>query len=224
MKPFKRCIAALVIIYTFFYGLYVLLPQYRHFYSCEDGLAESLTAFCFLVSGVIGAWYFLKIKPRKWLLGLLSGIGFLGFLDEISFGRSFVKFNRISILGKPIDSVHDIVDLAYRFTLDTIGVMPMFLLILGVLALLGVYLYRSKWVNTLKNIEITPVILYISLIGFLLMVSILLDLEIFTDETETVLMVEEVAELSAAVVYIFLIMAVAKNYLVKDQPELSPVK
>ena len=134
-----------------------------------------------------------------------------------------MKYNRIAILGKPIDSFHDIVDLIYLSTFKTIGTMPTLLILLGLIVIVTgiLFLYRNEWIKDLKKIEIIPVIFYIGLIVVLFVVSIVFDLEFFSVETDDGLMVEEVSELSAAVVYIFLVVSIANSYLANREADLS---
>ena len=101
--------------------------------------------------------------------------------------------------------------------------MPTLLILLGLIVIVTgiLFLYRNEWIKDLKKIEIIPVIFYIGLIVVLFVVSIVFDLEFFSVETDDGLMVEEVSELSAAVVYIFLVVSIANSYLANREADLS---
>ncbi len=93
----------------------------------EDRLVENISAIVLLYASIKGI---IALKKRKvmrlnasqtfpskrtffWLLPVFS---FWSFLEEVSFGRNFIKlYERPRVLEKPIDTTHDFVEVGMRF-------------------------------------------------------------------------------------------------------------
>ena len=82
----------------------------------EDGLTESVSALTFLLAAVVACramWTSAAGGPRI-VAAMIGASALLGFLDEISFGRTLVfRYREPVIYGKPIDGAHDFFSVGY---------------------------------------------------------------------------------------------------------------
>ena len=72
---------------------YIWFPTYRHCLVDEDCLVENLSAMFFLSSCFLAVFFLAKLKDHKKLLFLVSLLGLIGFLDELSFGERIFGFH-----------------------------------------------------------------------------------------------------------------------------------
>lgn len=83
----------------------------------EDRALEMTTAFLFLAAFVVGLLSLLRLGARRYpvLLPAGTGLGLLGFLDEISFGARYFGWSMPEMSGGgQFDGAHDLVILTYR--------------------------------------------------------------------------------------------------------------
>ncbi len=100
---------------------YALEPRVREPLFVEDGLVETTTALFFLGAFIVGVALLVARKARRYraLLFVASGLGLLGFLDEISFGARLFGWSMPEIPGGgEFDGAHDLVILIYRLAAE----------------------------------------------------------------------------------------------------------
>lgn len=112
-------VAALVLIDLVAALIFITAPSggtVRGYFVHEDSLIENLTAAFYLFT-FFAALLLLKnqrvssVNSRRWLI-MLSAVGLLGFLDEISFGERLFDLAMPVLGDTKIDAVHDVVELA----------------------------------------------------------------------------------------------------------------
>jgi hypothetical protein len=102
-------------------GLHALAPRLRGPLFGEDRLVETATALLFLAAFIVGLAFLIAQRSRRYrvLLLIASGLGLLGFLDEISFGARLLGWSMPEMAGGgEFDGAHDLVILTYRLGAD----------------------------------------------------------------------------------------------------------
>jgi hypothetical protein len=97
--------------------LYLLAPRLRNPLFGEDRLVETITSLLFLAAFIVGVAFLIAYSARRYrvLLYITSGLGLLGFLDEISFGARLFGWSMPEMAaGGEFDGAHDLVILIYR--------------------------------------------------------------------------------------------------------------
>ncbi len=113
MKYVRGFIALLGFNLLVAFAVYAWIPTYRYLLVEEDGLVESLSAAFYIFACVLGLLILKKRRAHKRLLVLVSALGLLGFLDELSFGERILGLSMPSVRGVSIDAAHDLFYLAY---------------------------------------------------------------------------------------------------------------
>jgi hypothetical protein len=96
-------------------GVFIWVPEYRDYLIAEDSLVENVSAFFYLVTFFLSLVFLLKSKEHRKTLFVLSAVGLLGFLEEISFGERIFGLTMPKIAGDNIDGAHDFFTLGYKF-------------------------------------------------------------------------------------------------------------
>ena len=185
------CIAALA----------VWVPELRTVLLKEDGLVEMGTAVC--LAGVVAAatWGIFAKGPRASFTIALT-IGFIEFMDEISFGTRLFGFEPPRLYGGgELDGLHDLLILAFRLVRDFMPNLGWVLLGLVFLVSLSLFAARKmphRVISGAKSAFAEHVLLvsHVALLGL----SQLIDV---ATTSRTMSAVEEVLELNAAVVLAF---------------------
>ena len=88
-------------------AVYIFFPNYRNYLLVEDSLIENLSAFFFLLTFFVAFSLAIKKKGNKRALFLISAIGILGFLEELSYGEELFDLSMPRIFDKKINGLHD---------------------------------------------------------------------------------------------------------------------
>ena len=153
-----------MLVYCVFFILSVLATVTYYFstpncsvlFFDEDGLIENISAFLYLISFVMGIYFFLNGSNHRKSQILISGISLTGFLDEISFGERLFKLEMPQIYGVKIDGAHDLFFLAAKvtkeLTLNHFIYVILFLLTGTVLTIFFLYINRIILLNLFTDI------------------------------------------------------------------------
>lgn len=107
--PIKKILALLAVITLIsFVSLGVANPSALIGISKEDGFLENLTAGILLSNFFLSSYFYFKFKRTANIFLLLAIFGFIGFLDEISFGRRMFPVPMPKSHGLTIDGIHDL--------------------------------------------------------------------------------------------------------------------
>ena len=199
--------------------VYIWFPDYIHYLETEDSLIENLSAGFFLFSSILALSFFIKRKSHQKLLILISSLGFLGFLEELSFGERIFKFSAPHLGGVKIDTVHDLLSLQHKlWGYDLLYKLrhyhTPYIYILAVICVLGLLLisrYRSQLMNAISVILRHPPYILMSFFIALLFFASLFDLHIW--HSKALDMVEELLEMNAAIVLLFCCLSLSKTSL-----------
>lgn len=138
MVSFKKMLTS---YYTILFGslitafsIYYWVPEYTYFIIEEDHLVENISAFSYLSAFFLGIWILTNYSSWRKLTWLVTIIGLIGFLDELSFGTRFFEFTEPELLDKNINAVHDIITIGYLFFENIIGFTGILILVLASLA------------------------------------------------------------------------------------------
>ena len=183
--------------------VYAWFPtRYRHPFLMEDHLIENLSAAFFLGSCFLGLLFFMKTKfhSRKFLL--LSAVGLLGFLDELSFGERIFGLSMPRISGTKIDAAHDSFYLGFQFFKNFVSSHPAYtLLLIGIgaamLMVRGTFLHRSRLMDVISNFYRYPQYILILICVTLVSFALLIDLDLVSNGL--LFMLEELFEMNAAI-------------------------
>lgn len=184
------------------YGVYFLFPDQHGLLLLEDSLVENLGAVAFLASFVVGLLLFMKSTEYRKSIAVVSCIGLVGFLDEISFGIRFFHFENFRIYGVSIDGAHDLFYLLARL-IDTFS-LPMIagLFLVGIVTIaLFIFRYGKRVLAGLLNRYEKPTLIIVGLFGVQLIVAMVIDLEIVRNDMLFVF--EEQLEMNAAISLVF---------------------
>lgn len=206
------------------YIIYFWIPEYVHLIVEEDHLVENLSAFFYLTAGFLGLWAMKKNRNWKMLSLGVAVLGFIGFLDELSFGDRFFELNFPALLDWEVNSAHDLVAVGYLFFEDIFGLYGLIILVIGLVVTAGIalYLYQKKYSLT-KIIGYTHKTLpgkYLILFCFFILAAILIDLK---EHATSRAITEEMFELYAAVALCFYSIRLpkAKEIVSINQPQAA---
>ncbi|MDL1894593.1 hypothetical protein FBQ87_17145 [Sphingobacteriales bacterium CHB3] len=113
----------------------------------EDGILENLSALIYFVAFAVALY--VAFKPRKNRTRIMNMLvlcaGFLGFMDELSFGERMFDLEMPVIREVKIDGVHDFVHLAYLILEDRLPgkVLSMLVVVAGVVVCSVLWYLRS---------------------------------------------------------------------------------
>lgn len=183
----------------------------------EDSLIENLSALFFLVSGIYGCWCLWQSTGHRWSFLLIATLGFVGCLDEISFGQRLLGFSMPTIAGvENVDGVHDLVRIPLRPLRQWLKTSPsgfawMIAITLAIAIMLSAiaFHYRKKLRAWLHLWIAQPSFAAWSMFAILLGVAILLDERLIRLEVLAVL--EELLEMNAALALILVAYITARQ-------------
>jgi hypothetical protein len=163
--------------------LYAAVPSLRKVIIRENNFLELITAVLYLGVCFYGWRLCLQITQQcgKKIFWLIPVFGLFGFLEEESFGHSFLYFGVPKVQDIPIDSLHDLLLIGVIWV--TTWELKLQILLLGALIGGGIYLcYRiySLWLPILAYLMEHPPFWYVMVCGILLFFALILDLEMFS--------------------------------------------
>jgi hypothetical protein len=112
MKPIHIYLFLAGTVVATAFSLVFIFPEYRPYLVEEDSLIENASALFFLLTFLWGLRLGHRHTQLRFMLWVVSGIGLLGFLDEISFGERLLSLSMPWINGVKIDAAHDLFGLA----------------------------------------------------------------------------------------------------------------
>ena len=194
--------------------VYILFPSTEAYLVKENSLIENLSAIFFGIASLTGFIFFFKSKNRSYGLLILSALGMLGFMDEISFGKVFISYDSPSINNKTIDSIHDFLTIAYNF-FKTNNLLPLLVFIFLLFTFTILYLLKKK-ISKKFNTEIkkpmgNPIIRMVFIIIFIIAISQLIDLGAVKSSNFNLAILEESLEMNAGLALVFL------TFIVRDE-------
>lgn len=179
----------------------LLSGEWTHYIQDEDGLIEMLSAVAFLLAGLAGlrATLTARTSPAR-VVGLLICLtGFVGFLDEISFGQRIYWFEPYEPYGIPIDAVHDLFTLAYAFL--SAHFTGMQVASIGLAAAAAAVFVLLRFRRTLSSLRSEPGLTYLVCAIALIFVAATIDLEFLNVPLgHFIYSLEETFELDAGIV------------------------
>jgi len=160
--------------------LYAAVPSLRKVIIRENNFLELITAVLYVGVCFYGWRLCLQITQQggKKIFWLIPVFGLLGFLEEESFGHSFLYFVVPKVQGIQFDSLHDLLPIGVVWV--TTWELKSQILLLGVLIGGGVYLccrIYSLWGPILAYLTEHPPFWYVMVCGVLLFLALILDLE-----------------------------------------------
>jgi hypothetical protein len=180
--------------------IYTSIPAYRDYLLLEDSLIENLSALFFLLTVVIGLLFALKSEKHRKLFILVSVVGLLAFLEEISFGERIFAIDMPYLGDVKIDSLHD-----FFFLFDPSDFhAPYFFLLAGcgaIVAGIAAVKYRRKLKEIIVCIYQNPPFILALIFASIVLVTLVIDLDMV--EHEFLFMVEEILEMNAAIALLF---------------------
>lgn len=183
-------------------GFY-LLQGHRSLLTEEDQLIENLSAVLFLGSGLLGLWLLLRSTGQRKIYLLVTALGLIGFLDELSFGERIFGFSMPSVAGVKIDGVHDLVRLPLRplrqlllASSSATAVAVLVILVIAAVLLITAVSHRERLRVWAGSIMVHPPYLAWSIFATLIVVAILLDERII--RFRNLVFLEELLEMNAA--------------------------
>ncbi len=183
------------------------MPDYRSYILREDSLVENLSAFFYLITFLLGSLFFIKSKRTIKPLVIVSAVGILGFLDEISFGERLFALHMPRIGDLKIDAAHDFIELGYWTIRSSISSYPVFTytLIVGsvILAAIVTIKYQHKLISTISILYRKQKQTFILVLFFisLIFAALVIDLEIV--HHDALFALEELFELNASIALFF---------------------
>ena len=187
------------------FGVFIWAPEWRGYLLLEDRLIENLSAGSFLISFLIGVLLAFRYKTHRKVLIALAVVSLIGFLDEISYGARLYTVGIPIIYGVPIDSVHDLIQVAYKvfrnLVRHNLALVLMLSLIVIIIVNVLMMVYRSKVLVLFKKIFTDPPYILTSFFILILLFSSVIDLEIW--DHQVLYMVEELLEMNAGLALLF---------------------
>ncbi|MEM7710271.1 MAG: hypothetical protein AAF264_05865 [Pseudomonadota bacterium] len=168
----------------------------------EDRIVEWATVVAFAATGLFGLLTFWRSDRRNLVLLAVALIGWLGALDELSFGERVFQFEAPRILGAKVDSAHDLLLVArtaiYRLAGSYQYALAAMLLVLGLAAGWGVVhaAMARGWTLGRRALLILPVA---ATAAVALAQTIDVSLDLIPYKMLQRLYVEEVLELAAGI-------------------------
>ena len=183
----------------------IWFSNYRGYLITEDSLVENLSNIFFLLSFLLCIVFYFKSNIHRKAFILLSAIGLLGLLEEISFGERILGFKALKIDGVKIDSVHDFFKLGCKLIKKLAIGYPVYAFIftgIGIIAaIILLSKYRYQLIETISKILRRPVFIFFAIFSILISISLLIDLGLV--RVEALFMVEEMFEMNAAIALLF---------------------
>jgi len=210
MKQVRVFYYLFVLNMTLAFLVYFLLPDYRHYLIMEDSLIENIGAFLFLTTSMLAFIFFIKNQKNRITFIIISALGALAFLDEISFGKRIIGYDSPSINNKTIDSGHDMIDVIISSIKSTISTTQILILVVVLISFTMplLYKYRTNIHLTFKKHKNNPIALMLFSFFLLVGCALLIDLELLQTSLFNLVMLEELLEMNAAAAFLFLFFSV----------------
>ena len=141
----KTYIAISLLLFVASILLYDVHPMVQKEFE-EDRLVENVTAGMFFITFLYSLLFLITntVERYKKTLILVMLLGLVGFLDELSFGQRIFDLNVPTVLGIPLDAVHDI----YTIALVAVKIYPyIFVSIFVLIGFLSVYILVHKGIT-----------------------------------------------------------------------------
>ncbi len=181
--------------------IYAGVPALRKVIVRENNVLELLTAFFYTGACLYGWWLCVEARRKGvlrqyWLIPLL---GFLGLLEEESFGHSFLYFEVPKIWDIQVDALHDLVRVGIAWVL-TWDESTQVLFSVGCVGGLLYFLWKiySSWSRVERFFCEHPPFVYVGVCGMFLFVALFLDLE-WINDLPGLMLIEELFEMFASV-------------------------
>lgn len=205
-------ITALSFLFTS--AVYIWVPWLRKPLVRENNILELVTALLFLAVCVLGVKYLVDCRAayHEKVYWSIPVLGLIGFLEETSFGHSFLYYDVPVIQGVKIDAVHDFLKVFVQgFQADPISwsligwttVMS----VVGLYVIIRFHLYDYRWYVRLFDSHL-PLKFVALCIGFLGLATVL-DLELLTHHYWVFL--EEFFEAAASLALLFSYLAMKEE-------------
>jgi hypothetical protein len=189
--------ASVVAAFTFHYAQ----PGQRQLLLGEDTIIENLTAGAFLLSALLAVVLAGKSSTRRPALLAAALMGFVGCLDELSFGERLFDLQMPVIHGKKMDAVHDVFSLAFRVTKDLAGKHPVIVIpLLGagvIVAALAAWRLKTRVVGFVTTQHREPAFRFAAIFALLILGALVIDLGL--KNSDGLFLLEELFELNAAI-------------------------
>ncbi len=187
-------------------SVYIFVPWLRKPLVRENNILELLTAILFLTVIMLGTK--ILIEQRRltppWVYWGIPLFGLIAFLEETSFGHSFLYYEVPIIQGVKIDALHDFLKVFMVMLQSENNSTPVIVLVLGGSVCLGglwLWFQRCEKGWSRKQWEAYPPFRFLVwCIGFLLF-SAMLDLEFLTHHF--LVFIEEFMEATASLSLMF---------------------
>jgi hypothetical protein len=206
------------ILLAIFFALLVFNPLILLNISGEDGLIENVTAGVLIGAACLSiSQFFIKSTDKKVFL-VLSFVGIIGFLDEVSFGdRVFEGMYFFRVHGVKIDGIHDVAEVSANLiktniVYHTLGTLVALVMIFGILS----YIFARR-ASSAKN-NIMKVLEYCSdrkILGYWLIIFLCIfvsqSIDIFRIKIFAYQAIEESLELVAATGFMACLVSLARG-------------
>ena len=215
---YVKWLAVLVACVIFLYVVvYTLFPDTSVYFHGEGTPVENLTAFFYLLASAFGIANAIRNRTLRQFSIVIAVLALVAFLDEISFGQFYLKYQPIRIGDKDIDAIHDIFGLIGKFILhglkeDTIPTLAV-IGVVGILVLAFLFVYRTqlwKWIQV--NLRTSAFVLLICCAGLLFIAE---TIDVVFSKIEQLKMLEELFEMCASVAILFSALSIGKDRAVQ---------
>ena len=178
-------------------------PATRPYSLGEDQIIENLSALFFFASFVFALVLLRQRTVRRRFLIVVAVLGFVGFLDEVSFGGRIVGVEFPEYYGSPFDGIHDIVMIVFEWTRSQVGILVFPILFIAVSAVGAmIFFWMRKHLSKPAHFsEYLDEYFFGGLFCFFLSVALFLDLHIFTGGPAELM--EELFEMNAGLSLLF---------------------
>lgn len=204
-------------------GVGIWMPGYKAYLIKEDSLVENLSAFFFLSTFFLSFLFFLKRKKHRKALIIVSAVGLLGFLDEISFGERLFALNMPYIGSVKIDALHDFFFLGYKVIKGFTHSHAIFVyLLIGVGVIMAVIValkHRYKLIGIISNSNYKQTYILALFFASLVFAALIIDLEIV--HNKALFALEESFEMNSAIALLFCCLSLYDPRLSKKPPVKS---
>ncbi len=147
--PIRLGVGLLVVVLT---AAYVMVPNLREPLTREDGVTEWISAALFLAAGIAGVIAIRRSASTPRWSWLLPAAGFIGFGEETAYGARILGFRLPVVDGEPVDSLHDVFDIAERF-ITGFGIKRLHVaaVVAAAVAVLTLIAVRRGWIGTARS-------------------------------------------------------------------------
>jgi hypothetical protein len=182
---------------------------HRYFWE-EDSLVENMSAGTFFLAFLCGAALLMRgVRrrfDRRWLM-LVTGLGLLGFLDEMSYGERLFDLKMPMVKKIKFDAIHDVIDWCYYEGPLVVGRHKgLSLLALAVavsLVAIGLFLARRLLRDLARDTRNYPLYALMLCFVILLACAVTIDIGVLDPWSPHLPVVEELLEWSAAISLLF---------------------